>query len=142
MSNPAELRLAADSLLRVLGVSEASSSGPPAASPPAHPPSAPAPAPPAPVTHLSQLLAPSTIAALARLDERQRADTQAAEAEAERAWEAWEANAGMGRPEAHDAPTGSALAAAGAPHDPLAWVRPDPADLTDVRLGYGDGPTY
>ena len=105
------------------------------------PPPAPQPtAPPAPVafTHLSQLLPASTIAALARLEQVQQEATAAAEAASEAAWASWERNAGMARLETHDA-AGSALAAPTADH--LAWLRPDSADLSDVRCGYGDGST-
>ncbi len=108
-----------------------------ASSPPATPAPAPAPTLPAPITHLSQLLTAEQIAALALLEQARQAAAQTADADVEQAWSSWEANAGMARPQAVDAPAGSAMAAAGT-EDHLAWLRPDPADVTDVRYGWGD----
>lgn len=122
-------RAGAAALLEVLATEAVPSS------PPATPVSAPA---GSAITSLSQLLDADTVAALARLEASQRAAAEAAEADVEAAWFSWERNAGMARPRGHDAPAGSALAAAA---EDLAWLRPDPVDLTDVRYGWGDGST-
>jgi hypothetical protein len=124
-ATPAQ-RAGAAALLEVLAGANVAPSG----SPPA-----PATMPiPQVVTDLHQVLSPSTLSALAQLDERQRAKALADELASEDAWADWEHDAAMMRP------AGCGPLDDHPPADELAWLAGG-YGVDDVRLGYGDSST-